>query len=1213
MDCYTILGVSRDASRAELKAAYNMKARTLHPDKGGSLEEMQRLSMAYNILKDSESREKYDASSDLVEEDEDPLNGPRTVRLPLGSSNSITLSARIRKKHEELIINFASKPLPPSGPLRAFKPLTTYQWDEEEFGNIFEYTKAKLPHSATSPLNISSMENAVDMFAKFLKGGGVNAVDLEKSLQTFIRSRKFPQTGAEYRILKGMHEILHIAVNGEKPDYNLIFSLDKITDIEDTSLIALLTPLIQSKHFRNLFAFALHLYWESGYGPADDSFSVTFIDRSKADELVEQFKTKLRASSQNMTNLSIDALILRVARLLSKLETELAKGPESEENSSQDDLASFYREKAFHLLNWVTVVSRYGENLANNTLLQIGMVFQKAASLERCPAVRMADETAATQLFALCLELLNGKMPYGQLYFLQHIIKCLSTCHYEIFGDGERRRVDSMREKALSLANFFPFFQTPRSNAVFLVHIGKTGGFSATRFRTYLHTLVQMTNVTSDQERIVQFNDEELLYRCYEACLHEWYPINAGEDLDLITELFRQRLIHETLTNRGWSTADIDYNVNAPLLTTKMEPGGWFRPQSVLSWATSSEEKEVYCTFSGMEVYDCSENVNFLYVPCSIDDLDSQRLVTPLDLDEQLQRGSMTDAYLSLDVADRKKHMLPFQNQVVYPESIRHTQLGQCMFECDYILKAMTVGRDIQHFDDYDIISFKTRPLEESDLFQCLSPTLKEIILKFHAVRDVKGNMKQRFWIEALPVEVTVSQEDSKSTFLFGDVPMVIKTHKLEEDEEGNLIDSTSDNEGWPVYVVQQEQYDQMKQCATNVTSWCLVFWSESWEKGTCTITEEQETIHQQLMCLMEEDRNIHGKIDKADSYETEVLIFEIVQYASEKCNIGHRFSPEYCLARELTKHYNDLAKCIPEFGRLRELSKIVAIVNVLGEMLAKKETQHSVGPNQMGSVRHRNEPEISCSMLMISLLLSVTLKLSRRLFMAIYTRLMKRMRGNLVIDKDFLTRKTRKAVKVPLPSCMIPDIAFDKLNFGADKKRNGDAESGEVGGSGLPDCTWVPAITNTGNNGYVVYGGVKISGGYIVRGGGGSGGGTSGGSGTGGAGGSRGDVQINRMNGNRVRDYVAGRYVRYVGEQYVVKTEAPEGRFKTPEHPHSRHFDIVVIRRSDNQVARVVEVKSGNARYYGTKQHQKDLWLQENNKIPKMRLIHFTKMPDRA
>lgn len=57
---YEALGVPSTASTAEIHMAYKRRALTTHPDKGGTAEEFQRVSEAFQVLSDTASRERYD-------------------------------------------------------------------------------------------------------------------------------------------------------------------------------------------------------------------------------------------------------------------------------------------------------------------------------------------------------------------------------------------------------------------------------------------------------------------------------------------------------------------------------------------------------------------------------------------------------------------------------------------------------------------------------------------------------------------------------------------------------------------------------------------------------------------------------------------------------------------------------------------------------------------------------------------------------------------------------------------------------------------------------------------------------------------------------------------------------------------------------------------------------------------------------------------------
>lgn len=65
MNHYERLGVAKDASADEIRAAYRKLAQKHHPDKeGGDQEIFKAVQRAYEVLGDPERREKYDATGD---------------------------------------------------------------------------------------------------------------------------------------------------------------------------------------------------------------------------------------------------------------------------------------------------------------------------------------------------------------------------------------------------------------------------------------------------------------------------------------------------------------------------------------------------------------------------------------------------------------------------------------------------------------------------------------------------------------------------------------------------------------------------------------------------------------------------------------------------------------------------------------------------------------------------------------------------------------------------------------------------------------------------------------------------------------------------------------------------------------------------------------------------------------------------------------------
>jgi DnaJ family protein A protein 2 len=67
---YETLGVSREASAAEIRKAYFARARDAHPDKGGDKEAFQRLQEAHSVLSDPQQRTIYDQTGQIPREGE---------------------------------------------------------------------------------------------------------------------------------------------------------------------------------------------------------------------------------------------------------------------------------------------------------------------------------------------------------------------------------------------------------------------------------------------------------------------------------------------------------------------------------------------------------------------------------------------------------------------------------------------------------------------------------------------------------------------------------------------------------------------------------------------------------------------------------------------------------------------------------------------------------------------------------------------------------------------------------------------------------------------------------------------------------------------------------------------------------------------------------------------------------------------------------------
>lgn len=71
MTLYDVLGITKDATREDVRNAYKKKAMNNHPDKGGDVEQFLLISLAHKILTDDQKRANYDETGDYSDKVDD--------------------------------------------------------------------------------------------------------------------------------------------------------------------------------------------------------------------------------------------------------------------------------------------------------------------------------------------------------------------------------------------------------------------------------------------------------------------------------------------------------------------------------------------------------------------------------------------------------------------------------------------------------------------------------------------------------------------------------------------------------------------------------------------------------------------------------------------------------------------------------------------------------------------------------------------------------------------------------------------------------------------------------------------------------------------------------------------------------------------------------------------------------------------------------------
>ena len=75
IDLYKILGIKRTAPHKDIHKAYRKKAKSAHPDAGGSVEAFNQLVVAYSVLSDEDRRAHYDKTGEVELAQPDNLDG----------------------------------------------------------------------------------------------------------------------------------------------------------------------------------------------------------------------------------------------------------------------------------------------------------------------------------------------------------------------------------------------------------------------------------------------------------------------------------------------------------------------------------------------------------------------------------------------------------------------------------------------------------------------------------------------------------------------------------------------------------------------------------------------------------------------------------------------------------------------------------------------------------------------------------------------------------------------------------------------------------------------------------------------------------------------------------------------------------------------------------------------------------------------------------
>jgi len=902
-DYYAILGISEDATPHMIKQAYRKRALEHHPDKGGDIARFQEINEAHGVLSDPSKRAQYNEdykaySATHTDEAVVEISG---LLMPSGESHSL----KLRLSHEEFVRQFKLSPLPQGDVSELFTPLE----------NTLERTAAamEIPTELTS-------RKAIDLLINFLRGAYRGSGAELRGYVAAERARKSYRASAGYLLYEGVFDI--ILIDSFKQKDVLLPALQKIMDYAKRRAcgpdsMSAVAHLFQNAYFRNLLSLAFHLYWqpnEAGIAARLDADDLKAFDgRREAEEALAQVREAMG---------SMKGVFARLLRLQLRLFSVLHH---FEEDVHQEFLeaptAKDYREKAFHILDWIPAIQGiFHHDMLLNMLLEIGTYFQRAAELEADPATKMADETMALAMYENARNCARHSTPDKELYLRARILKYISALHYR--GPELALTIKHYQQRCMAIVNIFPFFEPTQSHLLFARERDDIQTLMQSLLQNYISIIEN--NAVSEERIPMDHKPSLVFYHAYAGVAQGWFE---SHDNPKYEDELRERLMHALLRENGWYDWDVMNNVDSLGIMFDRDEDGWIVPNRSLP--LEAFEVEELQGISGIEVNHTTGELSFFFEKW-IEGLDPpyrKSLITPWDLFTAAEINARAP-FFSLDQVDPDMPLHPFNKMRFSPLAMRGTQLLLDLMIADYLLKFLTVGQEVSGKPPY-----KMRSLD--GLMARLPFYLRDIINDYR--RDsllVLESSAQRFWFEVGVIPLADQDLGDVHRIALGQVKMELRTHKMVRDERGNLVDGNEVDEGWDLYLLSQAEMAELVSGVRCITGPAIIFIQGSnkayfIDKDTTTLSKEliiDDFVT--LISKLKRDKDAQGKLIRDPKNNR--IYYEVVMALTIFTKRPHYFSAEYVFARRFSTHYNEFAQYFPEFGRLRELAKVALVVNLL-------------------------------------------------------------------------------------------------------------------------------------------------------------------------------------------------------------------------------------------------------------------------------------------
>lgn len=915
-----ILGLEGQISKKQIIQAYREKSTIYHPDKGGDADMMKIINQAKEeLLQQLEDAGFVEASL----EDLSQLLSQK-VREPIDLP-AARISTKYRVLYAEWLSKFSTEEVDPCLAYSHFKEFTNDLYIDVtttdgatsviKYKDLLDLLKQKTARTdciGLEELNLPlTPQTAIAIFIKFVEGKcfGDKLVQARQLFKDGLA--QISSTHAIYNLYTGMSEVLHLESIVPNEESRLLAALNKITNFirqNPNAAMPYCASLLQNKYFRNLFSQALHLLWQECSNGVR-GYETAFIDLNTTKSYLGVLAKKVLANEKANTE---DLDLLKAASYINKLyqfETLVSERP-------KELTFDFCRERGFEILDWLTALIPYASRkVIVNILMQAGLYFQ-IASTGKVVSKKKADQKLALHAYMEAISLASNSAPDLEIYAINNCLKFIAAFNYR--DASLSALINALQTRVLSLMDIFPVYISLQTN----INLIRNNEQTLIVMRTLLHMLIEIIeqNKTAAQPIPIAYEQVKILYHAYEACVQCWYQEYYNPQLE---NEFRLELMQVLLKKHNWTFKNFD-----PYLSNNTIPRdtkGW--ASFTLPLRINDLPVQAFSSLEAMEIDNNTGQISFTVSEVAVKKgAKNHNTCSINDLIEMIFKN-VTGGSFSLDPVDPEMMYHPFNTMRFVPKDLHQTQFLNAMLLTDYILKFLTTGQEVCGKYPYDF-----RPIQE--LIAHLPPRLKNIIDNLHATQQHSTGSIHRFWIEAKEISKAEIEKDGKYKVAICDVKMVVKKHAMRRDHDGNLQDTEQENEGWDLHILRDNQLMAFYQGRIIIEGPAMMFTENSckvsfvinnkiYKQGTISIYQLEE-----MKNLSTYPRDTNGKVKI--TVDNEDLFYKLVSQIAKNNKEAIRFSPEYIFAQEFTEHYDEFSKYIPEFARLKELSRISAAINIL-------------------------------------------------------------------------------------------------------------------------------------------------------------------------------------------------------------------------------------------------------------------------------------------